>query len=482
MRLYNTLTRQVEIFRPLRNQAATLYTCGPTVYDYMHIGNLRKFVFDDTLRRALQASGYQVKHVMNITDVGHLVSDADDGEDKLEKGATREGKTVWEVAQHYTEAFKQDISKLGILPPNGYEDEKKGDNYARATDFISQQIEIIKILLGKGLAYQTEQAIYFDVTKLPSYGELTGQKLSDKEVAARSEVVTDKNKHHPYDFALWFFKVGHFKNHSMHWPSPWGKGFPGWHLECSAIIHATLGDPIDIHTGGVDNVGTHHVNEMAQTEAAFDHKLANYWVHSEHLLVDGQKMSKSLGNFSTLDDVARRGYDYMALRLLFLQAQYRTQMNFTWESLEAAQTRLHKYRAFALRRFQRVAPSAGSFDPHMLIAPGQEFLPAVQNDLDTPAVLAKIDAYIDKVQGEDLSNEVWLMEGYLKFIDLILGLKLLEEKDITLTQKNLIQERDEARKKDDWAAADILRNKLLGQGIEIIDTARGAIWSRVEPS
>src|SRR6266404_7184901 len=246
MKLHNTLTRQTEEFKPLKQGHASLYTCGPTVYDYAHLGNLRSYVFDDTLRRALQINGYEVKHVMNITDVGHLSSDEDEGEDKLEKGASREHKSVWEVADFYITAFKHDVDELNILSPNGY----SGPHgvYARATDFIPDQINMVQILMDKGFAYTTEQAIYFDVTKLSDYGRLTGQALSDKEVAARPEVVTDKSKHHPQDFALWFFTVGRFAEHSMAWDSPWGRGFPGWHLECSAIIHATLGEPIDIHT------------------------------------------------------------------------------------------------------------------------------------------------------------------------------------------------------------------------------------------
>ncbi len=279
MKLYNTLTRKVENFVPASGNNVSLYTCGPTVYDYYHIGNLRNAVFNDTLRRTLEASDYEVKHVMNITDVGHLVSDGDEGEDKLEKGARREGKTVWEVAEHYTEAFKRAMTAMNVLPPNGYKSPKYEDSYARATEFIDRQIEMVQLLIDKGFAYQTQQAVYFDVAKLPDYGILSGQRLADKEVGARSTVVTDSAKKSPHDFAVWFFAVGHFADHSMQWESPWGNGFPGWHLECSAIIHATLGDPIDIHTGGVDHIGTHHPNEMAQSEAAFGHPLAHYWIH-----------------------------------------------------------------------------------------------------------------------------------------------------------------------------------------------------------
>src|SRR3990167_8287848 len=337
MRLYNTLSKKVEDFQPSKDQIVTFYSCGPTVYDHQTIGNLRTYVLYDTLKRTLSVSGLDVRHVMNITDVGHLTSDADEGEDKLEKGAKTSGKTVWEVADEYTQEFKQNLRQLNIPEPK----------LAKATDYINQQVEMVKILLEKGYAYKTDQAIYFDVSKLSSYGKLTGQKLSEKEVGARTEVVIDKNKRHPQDFALWFFLVGRFANHEMKWPSPWGEGFPGWHLECSAIIHATLGDPIDIHSGAVDLIGTHHTNEIAQTEAAFNNGLANLWVHGEHLLVEGERTGKSLGNFYILEDVIRKGFDPLSLRLLFLQAHYRSQLNFTWESLAASQSFLRRLRAWA---------------------------------------------------------------------------------------------------------------------------------------
>lgn len=460
MKLYNTLSRKLEDFQPISDGVVTLYTCGPTVYDYAHIGNWRSFVFDDTLRRALEASGYRVKHVMNVTDVGHLTSDADEGKDKLEAGAEREGKTVWDVAKHYTDTFVRDSKKLNILPPNGYSG--SAGPYARATDFIPQQIEIIKLLLDKSYAYQTDQAIYFDTSKLPSYGELSGQKLVDKEVGARDEVVTDTNKRHPQDFALWFFLVGRFANHSMKWPSPWGDGFPGWHLECSAIIHATLGDPIDIHTGGVDHIGTHHPNEMAQTEAAYGHKLARYWLHNEFVLVDGQKMAKSLGNFITLEDVIQKGYDPLALRMLYLQTHYRSQMNFTWEALGGAQNRLKSLYNWADLVHQHSASG------QTLAGSSQDYSSAVADDLSTINVLILIESNMDKAPKPDL----------LEKAEQVLGLGLTNRPDIDNAQKALIAEREKARSSQDWAKADEVRQKLSTQGIEINDTPNGPIWSR----
>jgi cysteinyl-tRNA synthetase len=473
MKLYNTLGRTIQAFEPLQPEQVKLYTCGPTVYGYYHVGNLRNAVFNDTLRRALEANGYSVKQVMNITDVGHLDSDADEGEDKLEAGAQKDNKSVWEVAKFYTEAFKADMTALNILPPNGYSG--PDGPYAKATDFIPQQIDLVKILVDKDFAYQTKEAIYFDVSKLPSYGELSGQRLADKEVGAREEVVKDAQKRNPQDFALWFFTVGRFADHSMHWPSPWGDGFPGWHLECSAIIHATLGDPIDIHTGGVDHIGTHHPNEMAQTEAAFGHKLANYWVHNEFVLIEAQKMSKSVGNIYTLDDIKKKGYDPLALRLLFLQVHYRSQMNFTWEALEAAQVFLNRLRGWADLALQPAADRQSSV--------GKTYGPAVDkmkellsDDLNSPEAIGLLSglAAHSEEQGVDQGITKTLSE-----LDELFGLGLSGRIDISQDIKELIGRRDNARNDKDWVLADQLRNQLIDLKIELRDSPSGTLWSRV---
>lgn len=487
MRLYNTLTHKLEDFQPLTDGQASLYTCGPTVYNYYHIGNLRNAVFNDTLRRTLAFAGYDVKHVMNITDVGHLVSDGDEGEDKLEKGAAREGKTVWEVAAHYTEAFKHDMAAMNVVPPSV--DPKRAKNrsahdpYARATDFIPEQIDMVQALLDKGFAYRTGQAIYFDITKLPNYGELSGQKLADKEVAARSDVVTDPDKRHPYDFAVWFFTAGHFADHTMRWASPWGEGFPGWHLECSAIIHATLGDPIDIHTGGVDHIGTHHPNEMAQTEAAFGHSLANYWVHNEFILVDSAKMSKSKGNSYTLKDITDRGFHPLALRLLYLQAHYRSEINFTWESLGAASNLLKRLNDIASLKYSlksETAHEAARWKTSFgRIITTERHL---ENDLNTPLALASMLEIMNNIEAEATKGGFRAhpqdFEDYLSKLDDLLGLDLLNSPDITPAQKRLIADRESARQAKDWAKADQLRGQLKEQGIEIDDTPRGPRWRR----
>jgi cysteinyl-tRNA synthetase len=486
MNLSNTLTRQKQEFKPLKDGKVTLYTCGPTVYDYAHIGNLRSFTFYDVLRRTLETNGYSVNHVMNITDVGHLASDADEGEDKLEKGASREGKTVWEVADFYTQTFRRDIRLMNIIPPSINPKRSKNssaDPYARATDFIPEQLQIVQTLLDKGFAYQAKQAIYFDVTKLDSYGELTGQKLSDKEMSVRSEVVSDPEKRHPFDFAVWFFTVGHFKDHTMRWSSPWGDGFPGWHLECSAIIHAILGEPIDIHTGGVDHIGTHHTNEIAQTKAAFGVPLAYYWMHNEFMQVEGVKMSKSLGNFYRLADVSQRGFHPLALRLLYLQAHYRTQLNFTWQSLEAAQNALLNLYAWADLQFQsfsgaviaRTEYSSKLKQTKNLIAA------AVSDDLNTPLALTYLYQFIDETELQSAAlDNARAFASFIKFLDELLGLNLGQREDVSQNTKGLLAKREAARQSQDFTAADRIRQQLSQEGIGVEDTPFGPRWRRTK--
>jgi cysteinyl-tRNA synthetase len=425
IKLYNTLGRKHEDFKPINQDEVTLYTCGPTVYSYYHVGNLRNAVFNDTLRRTLEASGYKVKHY-----------NGNDGP------------------------------------------------YAKATDFINQQIELVKILLEKNYAYRAEEAIYFDVSKLSSYGELSGQKLSEKEVAVRDEVVRDVQKKNPQDFALWFFLVGRFKEHSMHWPSPWGNGFPGWHLECSAIVHATLGDPIDIHTGGVDHIGTHHPNEMAQTEAAFGHKLANFWVHNEHLLIEGQKMSKSLNNIFTLKDITQKSYEPLVLRLLFLQAHYRTQMNFTWESLTAAKYFLKNIQDNFSWVYQSGViakePLSGLHESFESVK--EKIKNALVDDLDTPKALSALAEASDSFAVTPASQlDVHTVEEFAKFILDTLGFPILDKAryDIPTDLKQLINQRNDARKNQDWQKADDLKSELQQRNLELLkDTDYGSIWYR----
>jgi len=474
MKLHNTLTKKIEDFTPA-GEIVKLYTCGPTVYHYAHIGNLRNVVFNDTLRRILQVSGLQVNHVMNITDVGHLVSDADEGEDKLEKGAARDGKTVWEVADFYIAAFRQHTTALNVLSPS---------RVTRATDAIPAQVEIIRLLIEKEFAYISKQAIYFDVSKLDDYGKLSGQKLADKEIGARGEVVVDRGKRNPQDFALWFFTVGHYKNHQMHWDSPWGDGFPGWHLECSAIIHQELGETIDIHTGGVDHIGTHHTNEIAQSEAAFGKPLARFWLHNEFLHQDGGKMSKSGAETITLDDVVKRGYDPLALRLFYLQSHYRSEANFSWENLEAANSRLIKWRAFADLRFQpmRAEVDPPGFDKILFDEVRRSVTSQLANDLNTPEAITWLDSLSDSIQYVR-PHRLPVFTATLQHFDNVLGLDLLGTEDISDAQKQLIAEREneraKARQNEDWTLVNSLKDRLLEQGIGLRDTEHGTVWHRL---
>lgn len=480
LRFWNTLGRETQIFKPLKEGLVTLYTCGPTVYNFAHIGNLRAFLFDDLLRRVLQ-SAYEVKHVMNITDVGHLASDADEGEDKLEKGARAEGRTVWEVAESYTEAFKSDMQELNVLVPNGYRSKKYNDTYARATEFVPDQINFVKKLLDGGFAYQTKQAIYFDVSKILDYGKLTGQKAEDKKQQVREEVVTDLEKRNPQDFAVWFFTVGHFANHAMHWESPWGAGFPGWHLECSAIIHATLGDPIDVHAGGVDHIGTHHPNEMAQTEGAFSNNLANFWLHNEHILVNGEKMSKSSGNFYTLKDLKEKNFSPLAYRFLVLQAHYRSQLNFTWESLGAASQAYSRLKENITRRLNsdysenrpEILDSINSFPA--------KFLEIISDDLDSPKALAELNIFIKNTPDNLATLEKETLSKAIQKVDEILGLGLLEaEKREEIPQEvvDLAEKRELSRKHQQFEQSDTLRKEIEQLGYLVQDGPQGYVLKK----
>lgn len=469
IKLYNSLGRTVQEFTPQQAGKVSLYTCGPTVYDYMHIGNLRKFIFDDTLKRMLLSQGLEVNHVMNITDVGHLVSDGDEGEDKLEKGAAKDGKSVWDVAQFYIDAFNTDMQAVNVLDPK---------QLIRATDAIDSQIAMIKVLIQKEFAYITTEAIYFDVSKLPDYGVLTGQKLADKQVGVRDEVVTETSKRNPQDFAVWFFTVGHFADHQMHWKSPWGEGFPGWHLECSAIIEQALGNTIDIHTGGIDNLGTHHVNEMAQSQAAHDGApLANYWMHVLHLHVDGTKMSKSLGNFYTLAELTEKGYSPLALRLLMLQAHYRSELNFTWASLRAAQTRLVDLYGWACLQFDDRKLAVSIYDKKTVEQLLADIKAALADDLATPKAMSILSALIDATPGVPAKYHEHFV-GVLQELDQLFGLNLADQTNITDEIRQQIAEREVAKKAGTFKKADDIRAQLLKQGIELLDTPQGTRWKR----
>ena len=413
---------------------------------------MRYFIFQDTVRRALEFLGYKTEHVMNITDVGHLTSDSDEGEDKMEKGAKREGKTVWEIAENYTQLFLQDIERLNILKP---------DKLFRATDAIPEIIEIVKALLEKGYAYETPEAIYFDITKFPDYQKLAQQALEEKIAGAREEVVTETTKKHPADFALWFKTVGRFANHVMRWDSPWGQGFPGWHIECSAISRKFLGQPFDIHTGGIDHISVHHPNEIAQSESAFGVPLANYWLHNEFLLVEGQKMSKSLGSLLNLDDIIAAGSSALDFRYLVLTSHYKNRLNFTWEGLGAAK------RAFAnLKAEIEDYPRATRPDPEYL----DKFREALSDNLDTPKALSVL---WEIVRVSDLPGGV--KRATVNEMDKALGLGLagIKSKPVPKAVKELVNNREQARLAKDWRQADQIRQEIEDKGYIVEDTERG---------
>ncbi len=454
--LYNSLSRQKEKFVPIEPGRVKMYTCGPTVYDYQHVGNWRTFVFEDILRRVLEYNAYAVFQIMNATDVGHLTGDnlglADEGEDRMEKAARREKKDIWEAAQFYINDFVETRQWLSILPPA---------KFVRATDHIGEQLALIQKLLEKGLAYVTETGVFFEVSKLPDYGKLGGQKLIDKRTATREELVEDKTKHHPADFALWKFSKPEDKR-QMEWDSPWGRGFPGWHIECSAMSMKYLGESFDVHTGGADHVAIHHTNELAQSEGATGKPLAKYWLHGEFLTVDGGRMGKSLGNAYNLHDIKNKGFDPLALRYLYLTAHYRTLLNFTWEALAAAQK--------ALDHLRRWVGQWG--EPKIGCARYEEkFLEAVNDDLDMPKALSVV---WDLVKSD---YPVSAKKASLLKFDKILGLGLesvvAEKVDLPSSVSALLIEREQARRQGNFARADEIRVQIESQGFLIEDTGEG---------
>lgn len=459
--LTNTLSRKKEKFEPINPPDVGLYTCGMTVYDYAHIGHGRKYVVDDILKRVLTMNGFKVKHVQNVTDVGHLVSDADEGEDKLEKGATKQGKTVWEVADFFTKDFYNSMDKLNIIRP---------DIICKATDHISEQVELIKKILENGYGYDTSEAVYFDVTKFDRYGEAFGQKLSEKKVAVREAVQTGEHKKNPQDFALWFKTVGRFENHVMHWPSPWGEGFPGWHIECSAMSIKYLGAQFDIHTGGEDHISVHHPNEIAQSEAATGKSpFVKYWLHTAFLMVDGKKMSKSLGNFYRVDDIKKKGFDPLALRHLYLSAHYRDPQNFTWDVLTASQNSLNKLRSQIFSLKSEVDRTVLSEEKQKKVDEYRtKFIEAVNDDLNTPRALA--------VLWEVLKSNVPSADKYdlAMSFDEVLGLKLSEapkKLEIPHEIQKLMDKRESLRKEKKFDEADAIRKQIEEAGYEVSDTS-----------
>ncbi len=467
LKLYNTLTRKIEDFKPVKPPIVNMYTCGPTVYDYQHVGHMRRYVGDDILIRVLEYNNFRVKQVMNITDVGHLVSDSDTGEDKMEKGARKFGMSVWDIAKKFEKQFFDSMDALNIERP---------DVLMHATDFIKEQILFIQILEQKGFTYKIEDGIYFDTSKFPDYGILTGQRSEELKKGARVEFV--KGKRSVTDFALWKFSYQNGRDfdlakdttlsrRQMEWNSPFGLGFPGWHIECSTMaIKGLDAETLDIHTGGIDHISIHHTNEIAQSEAATGKQFVRFWVHHNFLHVDGNKMSKSIGNIFTVDDVIKKGFDPMALRYLYLQTHYRQEMNFTWDSLEAAQ--------IAYKRL--IEEVAKLKNPKIGCAEYEErFLEAVNDDLNMPKALAIVwelikSDYPDSAKAESLFK-----------MDQVLGLGFDSAKQkkkeikivVSAEVQRLIGERNQLRKQGSYIQADHIRNKIKKLGYNIKDTKKG---------
>ncbi len=455
LHIFNTLTRRKEVFTPIIPGAVGLYTCGPTVYNYAHIGNLRTFLFEDILKRVLLFNGFKVKHVMNITDVGHLTGDRDMGEDKLEKGARREGRSAWDIAAYYTEAFKRDIRHLNVLEPT---------IWCKATDTIAEQIALIETLEAKGYTYRTGDGIYFDSAKFDQYTKLSHQDLEALQEGARVE--KNPEKRNPTDFALWKLSPPDVQR-QMEWDSPWGKGFPGWHIECSTMSMLYLGDQLDIHCGGTDHIDVHHTNEIAQSEAATGKPFFNYWMHGAFLIISGgKKMAKSEGNFLTLDTAfVRKGIDPLVYRFATFQTHYRKPMEYSEDAVIAAQNGLQHLRN-QVRTLMEGAAGTGSIDG----AFSAQLLQTVNNDLNMPQALAVIQELLKS----DLRPEEKL--ATLLDFDRVLGLdlaKLGRQQELPPEVQALLAQRQQARREKQWARSDHLRDQLQAMGYTVQDTPQG---------
>lgn len=442
MKLYNTLNRKVENFKPL-GEVVRIYTCGPTVYNFPHIGNLAAYCYWDLLVRCLKMNGYKVKRVLNLTDVGHLTSDADDGEDKLEKGARLEGKTPFEIADFYAKIYLENYSKMEFLP---------ADVVARATDYIAEDMEAVDLMTANGYTYETRDGVYFDTSKFPEYADFAGLDLEGLKAGAR--VGFSSEKRNVSDFAVWkFIQPG--EKHAMRWDYLGRPGYPGWHLECATIIHKELGEPIDIHTGGVDHIPIHHTNEIAETYAAYGTKLSRFWLHCDFITIDGQKISKSLGNTYTLKDLESKGFSPMDYKMWLLAGHYQGTRNFTFESLEGAHNRRQNWRERIAECYQKEVDSEGNF---------AKILAAINENLNSAEACAIID-------NSKLSLNDW------RQIDELFGLRLIADTpDVSSEVYDMIAKRNLARQNKDFAISDKIRDELVKQGVMLNDTPDGAIW------
>ena len=464
MRIYNTLTKKIAEFIPNNKEEVTIYTCGPTVYHYAHIGNLRTYIFEDILVKTLSYLGYNVKRCMNITDVGHMTSDGDTGEDKMLKGAIREHKTVYEIADFYTNAFFEDTKKLNI---------KKADVIEKASAHIDLYIEMVSKLLEKGYAYISNNNVYFDISKINNYYELSGNK-DDLIIGAREDVEEDKHKRNPADFGLWFTS-SKFENQAMKWDSPWGVGYPGWHIECSGIAIKYLGENLDIHCGGVDNIFPHHSNEIAQSESYLGHKWCNYWMHGEHLNDKNGKMSKSNGEFLTLSLLEEKGYNPLVYRLFCLQSHYRNQLVFSYDSLDTVANAYNKL----LNKVKSINVDDSIVDNIMMNKYDELFKNALENDLNTSNAITVL---YDVLKDNELNNNTKLY--LINKFDEVLSLDLLKQEEIDESLEKyineMIEKRNEAKKEKNYELSDKIRDELKEKGIIIKDTREGTVYELIK--
>lgn len=464
MNIYNTLTKRIEKFTPNEEGIVRMYTCGPTVYHYAHIGNLRTYVFEDILEKGLEYLGYEVLRVMNITDVGHLTSDSDDGDDKMKLASEREHKSVYDIAEFYTNAFFQDANKLNIRKPAIVE---------KASNHIDTYIKMIEKMLEDGYAYKSNGNIYFDITKANDYYKLSGKNAEDLMVGVRDTVEEDTFKKNPGDFVLWF-TTSKFENQDMKWDSPWGVGYPGWHIECSGISGKYLGEYLDIHCGGIDNIFPHHTNEIAQSEAYFGHKWCNYWVHGEHLNDQSGKMSKSKGEFLTVNLLEEKGYNPLSYRYFCLNSHYRNQLTFSWEALDSAENAYKKLKS----RIKQLDRTPNLHDSKLDFYQ-DKFREAISNDLNTSSMITLV---YDVLKDEELSDftKLYLIDDF----DKVLSLGLIEEeKEVSPELEELIlvkiEERNQAKKNKDFALADQIRDELFNKGVKLIDSREGTTYELI---
>ncbi len=451
LKLFNTLSREKEVFKPIDEKEVRIYTCGPTVYYFAHVGNLRSYLFMDNLRRVLKYNGYNLRHAMNITDVGHLESDADEGEDKMAKAARREHKDPYEIAEFYMNRFLEDLGKLNVSMP---------EIICRATDNIKEMEEYVKKIIENGYAYETDDTIYFDTSKLDKYGVLSKIKIDEQKAGARVEF--DNKKKNVTDFALWIKAP---ENHIMKWDTFWGKCYPGWHIECSAMGRKYLGEKFDIHTGGVDHIPIHHENEIAQSKGYSGKIPANWWMHCEFLLVDGGKMSKSLNNIYTLEDLKNKGFSPLDYKMFTFTSHYRNKLNFTWDSLESAKIALSRLK----EGYNRHAEGTEDVSDSVIADYENKFHEAINDDLNMPLAMSIV---WEVVKNPVKSNK---FAKLLDKFDEVLGLNLSHKEELELPEeiKDILEERKNARANKDWAKSDELRDKLLDLGYVVKDTKNG---------